>query len=109
MLSVGYRYAQKRNFNIIKAGQERFRAIAQPYYRRSHGALLMFDITRRETFTALPRWIEDITTNSNENTKITVIGNKKDMEHVRQVTENEADVCYNNTLTKIDVLPTTKE
>lgn len=73
----------------------------------------MFDITRRETFKALPRWIEDITSNSNEQTKITVIGNKKDMEEYRQVTENEADVSISRTIlitsSFTDVLLTTEE
>ncbi|KAL0482345.1 Ras-related protein Rab [Acrasis kona] len=96
------------------AGQERFRSIAAQYYRRANGCLLLFDITRRETFTALPRWIEDITTNSNELVKITVVGNKKDLSDSRKVTENEADMfCLrqknNINYTEISVKETDQE
>lgn len=42
------------------AGQERFRTITQSYYRSANGVVLAYDITRRESFENLPRWLEDV-------------------------------------------------
>merc|ERR1712072_165860 len=41
------------------AGQESFRSITRSYYRGAAGALLVYDITRRETFTHLTSWLEE--------------------------------------------------
>mgnify|MGYP005993913819 CR=1 FL=1 len=41
------------------AGQESFRSIARSYYRDAAGALLVYDITRRESFTHLGRWLAE--------------------------------------------------
>jgi Ras-related protein Rab-2A len=63
------------------AGQESFRSITRSYYRGAASALLMYDITRRETFNHLTRWLEEINKNSNSNIVIMLIGNKSDLEH----------------------------
>lgn len=42
------------------AGQESFRSITRSYYRGACGALLVYDITRRETFNHLGSWLEDV-------------------------------------------------
>ena len=41
------------------AGQESFRSITRSYYRGAAGALLVYDITRRDTFKHLSRWLEE--------------------------------------------------
>merc|ERR1712064_212061 len=41
------------------AGQEAFRSITRSYYRGAAGALLVYDITRRDTFNHLTTWLED--------------------------------------------------
>merc|ERR1719454_1949904 len=40
------------------AGQESFRSITRSYYRGASGALLVYDISRPDTFTHLTRWLE---------------------------------------------------
>ncbi len=42
------------------AGQERFRTITQSYYRSANGVIIAYDITKKETFNNVPRWIEDV-------------------------------------------------
>jgi len=73
------------------AGQESFRSITRSYYRGAAGALLVYDITRRETFNHLGAWLEDARQHSNSNMTIMLIGNKSDLEHRRAVTVEEGE------------------
>jgi len=73
------------------AGQESFRSITRSYYRGAAGALLVYDITRRETFNHLTRWLEEARQNSNSNMAIMLIGNKSDLEHRRAVSTKEGE------------------
>lgn len=73
------------------AGQESFRSITRSYYRGAAGALLVYDITRRETFTALQYWLEDAQKYSNDNITIMLIGNKSDLEGKRAVSTEEGE------------------
>lgn len=71
------------------AGQESFRSITRSYYRGAAGALLVYDITRRDTFNHLTRWLEEAKQNSNPHMAIMLIGNKSDLEHRRAVSTAE--------------------
>merc|ERR1712118_440126 len=71
------------------AGQESFRSITRSYYRGAAGALLVYDITRRETFNHLANWLEDARQHANPNMTIMLIGNKSDLTHRRAVTTEE--------------------
>eukprot|EP00033_Pygsuia_biforma_P000405 GCRY01000485.1.p1 GENE.GCRY01000485.1~~GCRY01000485.1.p1 ORF type:complete len:213 (-),score=24.41 GCRY01000485.1:69-707(-) len=73
------------------AGQESFRSITRSYYRGAAGALLVYDITRRETFDHLTSWLEDARAHSSSNMTIMLIGNKSDLEHKRVVTREEGE------------------
>eukprot|EP01084_Bolivina_argentea_P284024 486622_1 len=71
------------------AGQESFRSITRSYYRGAAGALIVYDITRRETFNNLIVWLEEAQQNSHPDMVITLIGNKSDLEHRRAVSTQE--------------------
>ncbi|EGC30969.1 Rab GTPase [Dictyostelium purpureum] len=71
------------------AGQESFRSITRSYYRGSAGALLVYDITRRDTFNHLTCWLKDARSYANSNMTIILIGNKSDMESKRAVSYEE--------------------
>eukprot|EP01112_Ceratiomyxa_fruticulosa_P007868 TRINITY_DN2047_c0_g4_i1.p1 TRINITY_DN2047_c0_g4~~TRINITY_DN2047_c0_g4_i1.p1 ORF type:complete len:214 (-),score=28.51 TRINITY_DN2047_c0_g4_i1:134-775(-) len=71
------------------AGQESFRSITRSYYRGAAGALLVYDITRRETFSHLTVWLEDAKTHANSNMTVILVGNKNDLEHRRAVSYEE--------------------
>eukprot|EP00736_Rhodelphis_marinus_P011208 Rmarinus@m.5816 len=73
------------------AGQESFRSITRSYYRGAAGALLVYDITRRETFNHLTSWLEDARQHSSSNMTIMLIGNKCDLEHRRAVSTEEGE------------------
>ena len=64
-------------FLILKAGQESFRFITRSYYRGAAGALLVYDITRRDTFNHLANWLKDCREYANSNMAIMLIGNKR--------------------------------
>ena len=78
------------------AGEERFRSITSSYYKSSQGLLLMYDITKRETFDNIGNWIESITDSLGQDEKylIVLIGNKVDLVdsnlYSREVTIEEA-------------------
>ncbi|WZZ23746.1 hypothetical protein YC2023_007147 [Brassica napus] len=73
------------------AGQESFRSITRSYYRGAAGALLVYDITRRETFNHLASWLEDARQHANPNMSIMLIGNKCDLAHKRAVSKEEGE------------------
>eukprot|EP01062_Namystynia_karyoxenos_P059019 TRINITY_DN50449_c0_g1_i1.p2 TRINITY_DN50449_c0_g1~~TRINITY_DN50449_c0_g1_i1.p2 ORF type:complete len:210 (+),score=75.29 TRINITY_DN50449_c0_g1_i1:97-726(+) len=73
------------------AGQESFRSITRSYYRGATGALLVYDVTRRETFDHLASWLQDARENSNTNMTIMLVGNKCDLDAKRQVPKEEGE------------------
>ncbi|XP_042328896.1 ras-related protein Rab-2B isoform X2 [Sceloporus undulatus] len=73
------------------AGQESYRSITRSYYRGAAGALLVYDITRRETFNHLYSWLEDARQQSSAHMVIMLIGNKSDLENRRVVQKEEGE------------------
>lgn len=61
------------------AGQENFRSITRSYYRSAIGALLVYDITRRETFAHIKNWLDEVKSNGNPHMEILLVGNKNDL------------------------------
>lgn len=73
------------------AGQERYKSITNAYYKGAKGALLVFDISKRESFTNINKWIDQLKMNGESDLIILLIGNKVDLEHERQVSVQEAE------------------
>ena len=61
------------------AGQEAFRAITRSFYRNANGVILMYDLTRLDTFEDLEDWIREVRTNSTSDVTILLIGNMLDL------------------------------
>ena len=80
------------------AGQERFRSIIKSYYKGANGVLLVYDITKRDTFKKLDFWLEDLKKNSDDidNLFIFLVGNKSDLEENREVSVEEANEFAKN-------------
>ncbi|OIT36295.1 PREDICTED: ras-related protein Rab11D [Nicotiana attenuata] len=72
------------------AGQERYRAVTSAYYRGAVGAMLVYDITKRQTFDHIPRWLEELRAHADRNIVIMLIGNKTDLEDQRAVPTEDA-------------------
>lgn len=74
------------------AGQERYRAITSAYYRGAVGALLVYDITKRQTFDNVHRWIRELRDHADSNIVIMMAGNKADLNHLRSVPAKDAQI-----------------
>lgn len=61
------------------AGQERYRAITSSHYRRATGALLVYDVTRSQTFQNCLKWLEELKQNAEPHIVIRLVGNKVDL------------------------------
>lgn len=72
------------------AGQERYRAVTSAYYRGAVGALLVYDITKRQTFEHIPRWLEELRGHADKNIVIMLVGNKTDIGDQRAVATEDA-------------------
>jgi Ras-related protein Rab-1A len=72
-----------------KVGSERFRSFTTLHYRGHHGYFVVYDVTDRDTFRSVPRWLENVIRYSEEDVAILVIGNKSDMEGQRVVSFEE--------------------
>ena len=71
------------------SGSERYRAITPHYYRGADGAFLVYDITDRNSFDSIHKWLNDIRNNSKSDTKICLLGNKLDKKNSRQIDVQE--------------------
>ncbi|KAL5053263.1 hypothetical protein RYX36_033945 [Vicia faba] len=73
------------------AGQERFRTLTSSYYRGAQGIIMVYDVTRRETFTDLSEvWAKEIDLYStNQDCMKMLVGNKVDKEEDRVVSKKE--------------------
>jgi Ras-related protein Rab-2A len=71
------------------AGQESFRSITRSYYRGASGAILVYDVTRRESFTHLTSWLSDASEFGNPDMSVMLVGNKCDLDSRRTVSTEE--------------------
>lgn len=71
------------------AGQERYRAITSAYYRGAVGAFIVYDITKRQTFDNVQRWLRELRDHADSNIVLMMAGNKSDLKHLRAVAEQD--------------------
>lgn len=73
------------------AGQERFNSITSAYYRSAKGIVLVYDLTKKETFEDLPKWMKMIDKYASEDAELLLVGNKLDCEADREVTRQQGE------------------
>lgn len=71
------------------AGQEKFRGINRMYYRNAAGAILVFDLTRLETFKKLESWLAEFKEAVSDG-ELILVGSKLDLIDKREVSEVQA-------------------
>ena len=80
------------------AGQERFRAISLKNVHYSQAAVVVFDLTDKESFDKVSDWLKDIRENE-PSIPISLFGNKSDLKEKRVVDQNDIDtLCENEAL-----------
>ncbi|PNS97933.1 hypothetical protein POPTR_016G050400v4 [Populus trichocarpa] len=72
------------------AGQERYRAVTSAYYRGAVGAMLVYDMTKRQSFDHMARWLEELRGHADKSIIIMLIGNKCDLGSLRAVPAEDA-------------------
>ncbi|EGG22633.1 hypothetical protein DFA_04763 [Cavenderia fasciculata] len=82
------------NGNTVKleiwdtAGQERYRSLTPMYYRGASAAVIVYDITKKNTFETLKRWVSELQKQASPNLILALAGNKADLPH-REVQVDE--------------------
>ncbi len=74
------------------AGQERYAGVRPIYYRGAKGALLVFDITMRQSFVNVDKWYDQIRKFSGNDVPIILVGNKIDLVDSRVISTDEVQV-----------------
>ena len=85
------------------AGQQRFDAVREVYYKGSVGALLIYDVTRPDSYFNTPKWINELWTNNGRGrVPIVVVANKIDMRELSDDTVSpEQGRIFTERLTKL--------
>ena len=78
------------------AGQESFRSITRAYYKNSVCAVLVYDITNRDSFEHISSWIEDCLAQSPKTVFMVLVGNKSDLTEQRKVSFEEGHQMAKN-------------
>uniref|UniRef100_A0A7S2RYM3 Ras-related protein Rab-5C n=1 Tax=Rhizochromulina marina TaxID=1034831 RepID=A0A7S2RYM3_9STRA len=73
------------------AGQERYRSLAPMYYRGASAAIVVYDITNKDSFNGARSWVKELQKRGDPNVVIALAGNKSDLEHKRKVETEEAE------------------
>ncbi|MFX0016356.1 MAG: Rab family GTPase [Promethearchaeota archaeon] len=74
------------------SGHPSVRNIRERYIQDADGIILVFDLTREETFQNIPAWIKEIIINCSKSVVLQIIGNKADLEeHLPFVQKDEID------------------
>ncbi|KAK4775948.1 hypothetical protein SAY87_023909 [Trapa incisa] len=73
------------------AGQERYRAVTSAYYRGAVGAMLVYDMTKRQSFDHMTRWLEELRGHADKNIVIMLVSNKSDLSSLRAVPTEDAE------------------
>ena len=72
-------------------GQEKFKSINSQYYRKANAILLLYDITKKDSFDEISNYYsKEIRERCNKNIPVVLIGNKLDLENEREVSQEEA-------------------
>ena len=71
------------------AGQEKFRSLIPMYIREAQIILLIYDISDKDSFDSIPKWIQEVLDVKNSEAVFALIGNKNDLEKERKVTFEE--------------------
>lgn len=73
------------------AGQERFRSLIPSYIRDSSVAVIVYDVSNRQSFVNTARWVEEVRAERGKDVVLVLVGNKTDLVDKRQVSVEEGE------------------
>ena len=75
------------------AGQERFQSITYSYFKDAHGVLIIFDLSDKQSFLNVERWIKLMQDNQATSVLKVLIGNKSDLQKEVEKEEIQTLCC----------------
>ena len=93
--SITVKNSQDYDYNVKLqvwdvGGQDRFQYVRPLYYKGAMGCIILYDVTNRESFDHIPRWVEEIRKEVGEIPTL-MVGNKCDLQEQRVVSRKEAE------------------
>eukprot|EP01117_Protostelium_nocturnum_P017257 TRINITY_DN6_c1_g1_i1.p1 TRINITY_DN6_c1_g1~~TRINITY_DN6_c1_g1_i1.p1 ORF type:complete len:206 (+),score=84.13 TRINITY_DN6_c1_g1_i1:163-780(+) len=73
------------------AGQERFHSLAPMYYRGAQAAVVVYDLTNRNSFEKAKDWVKELQQQGDPNVVVAFVGNKLDMPEARKIQSSEGE------------------
>eukprot|EP01029_Cantina_marsupialis_P028500 TRINITY_DN776263_c0_g1_i1.p1 TRINITY_DN776263_c0_g1~~TRINITY_DN776263_c0_g1_i1.p1 ORF type:complete len:195 (-),score=43.99 TRINITY_DN776263_c0_g1_i1:264-848(-) len=73
------------------AGQERYRSLAPMYYRGAAAAVVVYDITKKKSFSCAKLWVKELREKGEASCVVALVGNKSDLSSERDVDPDEAN------------------
>ena len=86
------KHSNNKEYSLIfydTAGQEKYKSISLNIIKNADGVLLIYDITKQDTFEAIASWMENIENIKGKDFPLILIGNKLDLENIRVVSPEE--------------------
>nr|XP_046259730.1 ras-related protein Rab-5B-like isoform X2 [Scatophagus argus] len=78
-------------------GQEKYHSVTPLYYRGAHAAIVIYDISKRETFVRAQVWLQELEKHYIPGTTVIwLVGNKGDLAQDRQVSVQEGQSLAND-------------
>ena len=73
------------------AGQENFRSVTRAYYKASAVAMVVYDITKEESFEHIKTWLSDCKELAPNTVLLVLVGNKTDLEEQRVISKERGE------------------
>ena len=71
------------------AGQEKYYTLTSSYYKGAKGAIIVYDVSQRNTFLKVEKFVNDLKENCDKRVYTILVGNKIDLEENRTVSTEE--------------------
>ncbi|GMH90551.1 hypothetical protein TL16_g11803, partial [Triparma laevis f. inornata] len=76
------------------AGQERYRSLAPMYYRGASAAIVVFDLSNKDSYNGAKSWVKELMRRGDPNVVIALAGNKADLPPSQRKVETEEAAAY---------------
>ena len=87
----------EKEYKIIffdTTGNKQYIPNLSKYIQKTHGFIIMYDITNKESFEAIPNWIKTATDIKGKNVPMIILGNKEDQKFDRKIKEEDGEKFF---------------